>query len=152
MEEKTKSKGSTFELYVDRLLTEWKQHGKIIIAVDYDDTIFPWKFRSQEQCDEVISLLIQAKATGAYIAIFTCSDNSRHKEIDAYCASKGLAIDSINRNPIELPYGKEGKIYYNINLCDRSGLSETCSILSDALYKYRGYRQSQEIPKLGDIA
>ena len=29
--------------YLERLEEEWKMHGKIIVAVDYDDTISPWK-------------------------------------------------------------------------------------------------------------
>jgi len=34
--------------YVDRLLEEWKLHGKIIISVDYDDTLSHWKLGNEE--------------------------------------------------------------------------------------------------------
>jgi len=36
------------ELYVNRLLEEWKQHGRVIISVDYDDTLSPWKLGNKE--------------------------------------------------------------------------------------------------------
>lgn len=28
--------------YVDRLYAEWTQHGKIVLSVDYDSTLFPY--------------------------------------------------------------------------------------------------------------
>lgn len=123
-------KKTTF--YIRRLLSEWKEHKKIIIAVDYDDTIFPWKFNDQEQCDKVIKELILCRNTGAYITIFTCSNVDRFQEIKDYCASKGLVIDSINENPIKLPYGNVNKIYANIFIDDRAGLNESLEVLTTA--------------------
>lgn len=124
--------------YVERLYREWQQHGKIIISVDYDDTIFPWGLNNKEDMERTIKLVQLAHQTGAYIVIFTASDPSRHEEIQKHCESIRLPIDSINVNPIELPYGKNGKIYYNINLCDRSGLTQALDILEEAMYKIRG--------------
>jgi len=42
-----------YKKHVERLALEWARHGKIIIAVDFDDTISPWKFR-----DTVKSMLM----------------------------------------------------------------------------------------------
>lgn len=122
--------------YSIRLLKEWEEHKKIIIGVDYDDTIFPWKFTSQEDCDKVIEELIRCKNTGAYITIFTCSNVDRFDEIREYCKSKGLKIDSINENPISLPYGNVNKIYANIFIDDRAGLTESLLILTTARTMY----------------
>lgn len=57
------------EKYIDRLFQEWKQHRKIIIAVDYDDTISPWKLETEEsiQRSGIFQLLKDAQYTGAYI-------------------------------------------------------------------------------------
>lgn len=129
--------------YKERLYQEWKQHGKIIIAVDYDDTLFPWKYKSQEdlqQLDKLIQNLRLAHETGAYITIFTCSAPDRHEEIQAYCESIKLPIDAINTNPIDLPYGKHGKVYANIFLDDRAGLIEAQQMLEDVMYMIRGER------------
>lgn len=130
--------------YVDRLLTEWKQHGKIIISLDFDDTIYLYNntLNNKSDVERAISLAKQCYMTGAYIVIFTASDPERYPEIQKYCEQLQIPINAINANPIELPYGKKGKIYYNINLCDRSGLVEAMDILESALYKYRGYQQT----------
>jgi len=136
--------------YTQRLFDEWKQHGKIIISIDYDDTIFAWKLDNKKDIVRTIKLAQLAKETGAYIVIFTASDPERHKEIQEYCEDIKLPIDSINCNPVELPYGKNGKIYYNINLCDRSGLTEALNTLEEAMYQYRSYQQQQK--QVTDVA
>lgn len=130
-------------IYVDRLYREWKQHGKIVLSVDYDSTIFPYKtIENQPDIDRTIKLVKLAHETGAYVVIFTASDEQRHEEIIAYCSKIGIHVDSINKNPIDLPYGHNGKIYYNINLCDRSGLNEALDILESAMYMIRGEQHS----------
>ncbi len=129
--------------YIERLLTEWEQHSKIIIAVDFDDTIFNWKMNDYETYSRVIKLLQKCKETGAYIVIFTCSNKDRHGEIEKFCNVNNLKIDGINQNPIDLPYGNEGKIYANIFLDDRAGLDEALDILEKTMYIVRGRRNTQ---------
>jgi thiol-disulfide isomerase/thioredoxin len=126
--------------YLDRLVKEWTEHGKIIIAVDFDDTISPWKMTDFD-FSKVIDILIKAKQTGAYIVIFTACSSERFNEIRNYCSSKGLEIDSINENPIPLPYGQHRKIYANIFIDDRAGLNESLNILEFAMYKIRGSKE-----------
>jgi hypothetical protein len=132
--------------YLDRLVGEWEQHGKIIIACDFDDTISPWKMHGAD-FKHVISTLKVAQQTGAYIVIFTACDESRYAEIREYCSKEGLKIDSINKTPIDLPYGKNGKVYANIFIDDRAGLNEALNILEMATYILRGkvYRDYTEI-------
>lgn len=129
--------------YVERLEQEWNQHGKIIIAVDYDDTISPWKMQNM-QYDWVIDILKTAQQTGAYIVIFTACNPDRYDEIRDYCISKGLKVDSINENPISLPYGNNKKIYANIFIDDRAGLHQAIQILQLAMYRVRGKKQNYE--------
>ncbi len=44
--------------YTERLYREWIEHGKIVIAVDYDSTIFPWHtIDNQEDMKRVIELV-----------------------------------------------------------------------------------------------
>lgn len=122
--------------YVYRLLREWIDHEKIVIAVDYDDTLYPYALGNDKDRTKAISAIKNAQALGAYVVVFTASNNSRHPEIEEFCGKIGLHIDSINKNPIPLPYGNEGKIYYNINLCDRSGLRESTKILTKTMKLY----------------
>lgn len=123
--------------YIDRLYEEWKQHGKIIIACDYDDTIRNWKMKDYETYDKVLDLLRKCKETGAYIVIFSACDKDRHPEITEFCEKHGVKIDAINQNPIKLPYGNNGKVYANIFLDDRAGLEESLTILETVMYKIR---------------
>jgi hypothetical protein len=134
--------------YADRLHTEWLQHGKIIIGCDFDDTISPWKFHEFD-FDSVIKTLQTAKQTGAYIVIFTACNPDRYGEIRKYCQEANLQIDAINETPVDVPYGKNGKIYANIFLDDRAGLHQSLEILESAMYRIRGERASQNIIDVG---
>lgn len=126
------------EDYIDRLYEDWTTHGKIIIALDYDDTISQWRFASKEDCIEVIKLVKMAKETGAYVVIHTACAPDRYSEIRSYCQENGLEVDSINENPIDLPYGNHRKVFANIFLDDRAGLLEAMTILETAMYRKRG--------------
>jgi len=132
--------------YIDRLYNEWLTHKKIVVAVDYDSTVFPWHtISNQEDMDRVISVVKKAHEIGAYVVINTCSNHERYSEITKYCESIGLPLDGINTNPIELPYGKSGKIYANIYLDDRAGLLEALDILEKAMYGYIGYLRTNNL-------
>lgn len=139
--------------YVDRLYQEWKQHGRIIIGLDYDDTVSPWKFKSELDLidlDKTINLIRVARETGAYVMIHSSCNLDRYPEITEYCKSKGLIIDSINRNTIELPYGKDGaKPYCNIYIDDRAGLNEALDILETAMYKIRAEKATENLIDVG---
>ncbi len=123
--------------YLERLEQEWDQYGKIIIACDYDDTISPWKMKGFNP-QRVIEVLKVAKQTGAFVVIFTSCNEERYEEITNYCKSQGLEIDAINETPIDLPYGKNKKIYANVFIDDRAGINEALNILEFAMYRIRG--------------
>jgi hypothetical protein len=44
-----------------------------------------------------------------------------------------ITIASINENPIDLPFGNNGKIYYNILLDDRAGLGQALDTLNKTI-------------------
>ena len=128
--------------YVDRLESEWEEHGKIIIGLDFDDTISPWKIEDFDY-DSVIRTIKMAKETGAYVVIFTASKVERYPEIIEFCKSKDIEIDGINETPIELVYGNLGKMFANIYIDDRAGLHEALEILTLAMYRIRGKKTSK---------
>lgn len=126
-------------IYTERLYKEWKQHGKIIIAVDYDSTISYWPtINNLEDINRTISLLQIAHQTGAHIVIFTACNKDRHLDIQKHCEELKIPISGINEVPIQLPYGNSNKIYANIFLDDRAGLCEALNILEKAMYIIRG--------------
>ncbi len=137
--------------YVKRLVQEWIMHGKIIVATDFDDTISIWKQGfNKDDVQRTIELLKQVYLTGAHIVVFTACSDERYEDIRNHCRELGLNISSINKNPIDLPYGLNGKVYANIFLDDRAGLSESLDILEKALYQYRGYLENgKELIEIG---
>lgn len=135
--------------YTQRLYEEWKKHGKLVIAADHDSTIFPYKgefdIDNKEDIDRCVELLKQCQATGCYLVIHTACREDRYDDIIRYCEQIGLKVDSINKTPIDIPFGKTGsKPYANIFIDDRSGMIEAMDILESALYQYRGYLKSQQ--------
>lgn len=139
--------------YIKRLTEEWMKHGKIIVACDFDSTISPWKtIENMEDIERTISLLKTAQETGIYLVIFTACSSDRYDYIERYCDALGLQIHGINKNPIDLPYGNTAKMYANIFLDDRAGLTQSLDILENSLYKVRGHLQTEKLKKLDDIA
>ena len=124
------------ERYISRLYHEWKEYGQIILACDYDDTLSPWKFKDFNY-DELFRLIRAAKEIGVLVVVFTSCTDDRYPEIEEYCKSKGVEISAINKNPIDLPYGNERKIYYNHLLDDRAGLMEAMAILSITIMRIK---------------
>ena len=117
---------------VARLHREWKSHPKLIVAVDFDDTVYDFHTEVRNKSTEhqiVISLLRRCNDLGFYVVVFTASKPERHEFIKEYMHSLDIAIDSINKNPIPLPFGNDGKIYYNILLDDRAGLNHAVNTL-----------------------
>ena len=133
--------------YVDRLYNEWVAYGKIVLGVDYDNTISPYHtFNNSEDIERTINLLKVCKQTGCYIVIHTACRPDRYEDIKTYCKSINLSIDTINETPIDIPYGKSGsKPYCNHYLDDRAALPIALDILETALYKMRGNQQSKYI-------
>lgn len=125
--------------YEKRLFNEWLTHGKILIGVDFDSTISPWEtIDNTEDIKSCIKTLKIAQSTGCYIVIHTACNKTRYDDIIKYCESVGIKVDSINENPIELPYGHHGKPMCNIYLDDRAGLREALQTLETAMWAYRG--------------
>jgi hypothetical protein len=137
--------------YTLRLLKEWKQHGKVIIALDVDDTILPYRTATQAECDEIISLVKECQAVGAWVILYTCRNADGMQEALDYCKSKDLHIDNVNKNPggIVLPYGNTAKPYANIYLDDRGHLQASSKRLRECMYRMRAEQWSQRLDSPG---
>jgi len=127
--------------YIERLYNEWCEHERIIIAVDFDDTLVPHKGIVPDYSGRVIKLLKECQKAGCCLIINTAAGTSRYPEMVAICHEKGIDVDGINFNPIPLPYGNNGKVYANIYLDDRAGLLEALDILEEALDLYLKYKK-----------
>lgn len=113
----------------DRLLKEYKEYRSLVVAVDFDGTLYDFH-NEGITFDSVISLLKDLKQIGCYIIIFTANDD--YDLITNYCVAKGIPFDKINENP---PFfkSKASKIYYNVLLDDRAGMSEVYKQLTNLI-------------------
>jgi predicted HAD superfamily phosphohydrolase YqeG len=115
---------------IERLYNEWKKYGKIIIALDFDDTIYDFHKKGYTY-PRVIELIQRCQQLGCYVVIFTGSEPEKYPMIREYCASIGIKVDKINENAFPMPIGNNGKIYFNILLDDRAGLPATFACLDE---------------------
>lgn len=106
---------------VDRLYREYLKYKKLFVAVDFDDTIYDFHNKGYTY-PKLIDLVKRCQKLGFYITIFTGNPKEKFDFIREYCHNIGIKVDSINENPIPMPIGNSGKIYYNILLDDRAGL------------------------------
>lgn len=116
------------EKAVFRLFNEWKKHPKLLIACDFDDTVFDFHEHGNDHT-AVLELLKKCKALGFYVSLFTASSPDRYDFMRGYMRERGIEIDAINENVITLKYGNNGKIYFNILLDDRAGLGQAYTTL-----------------------
>jgi hypothetical protein len=115
---------------VQRLLDIHRDGKRLIVAVDFDDTLFGYASSSHTH-PLALDIVRRAQKIGCYICLFTASHPDRFKMMLDYLKLQLIKVDSINQNPIkELEYGYNGKMFYNILLDDRAGLGQAIEILT----------------------
>lgn len=107
----------------NRLKDEYDKYGKIIIAYDYDDTVFD--FHNKKRTYENVIQLLKEFREYAYFIVYTASSDERYPEMIEYLDKNDIPHDSINENIPNINVPKGGKLYYNILLDDRAGLQNT---------------------------
>ena len=109
------------------LTEQYKRHGKIIVAFDFDDTVSPFRGDSCEQ----VGQLIRDIRPYAHLICFTARTPDRQTEAQEYLEKNNIPYDFINK---EFD-GSEmtGKLYFNQLLDDKAGLYESYRILTDFL-------------------
>jgi len=110
----------------EKLLEAHKEHGKIIIGVDFDDTIFPLNQIYANRCANTRKLLQDLKEH-AIICLYTVADEQSLKYKVELMRLWGITPDHINKSPVKL--GDGGKPFFNVLLDDKAGLIETYNLL-----------------------
>lgn len=134
---------------INRLLGEWKTHGNLIVAYDYDNTVFDYHKRG-DKFEQVIALIRQVKKLGCTVIVFTSCDESRFEDIRQFLKDNDIPCDGINENAKTIAFTGR-KIYYNILLDDRAGLSASYNQLKEVAELVELNRNADRIGSRQDI-
>ncbi len=112
-----------------RLIDEYIQHGSLVIAFDFDDTVYDFHKKGRIYTD-VIQLLRELKSINCYLICWTGQENLEF--VKQYLTDNQIPFDGINENP---PFNKtiSRKIYANAFLDDRAGLKQVYDELSELI-------------------
>jgi predicted HAD superfamily phosphohydrolase YqeG len=115
---------------VERLIKEKQEHGKLIIAFDFDNTIYDFHNAGLET-ETVRALLVEAHAQGHELYCFTANSD---EDLVRAKVSEYLDIDdiAINESSLDHLFGTR-KPFYNLLLDDRAGLFGACQALAVVL-------------------
>ena len=117
----------------EKLKGVYDEHNNIILAVDFDDTIYDWKSVGLS-CDYVVDLVKRCQnKLNAKVMLFTCRIDHHLDFAVKHCNEIGLNLWGINYNP---DHGfTNGKPFYNVLLDDKACLENVCDILELLLEK-----------------
>lgn len=122
----------------DRLFDEWKKYGQLIVAYDFDNTVFDY-YNKGHQFDQVIKMIRECRKLGFHLTVFTSCNDDRLLEIKDYLQKNDIPFDSVNETPDFIPF-RGRKIYFNILLDDRAGLSAAYNILEEVIHRIKHHK------------
>lgn len=118
---------------LSKLINIYKEFGSIIICYDFDDTVYNYSGYNingfDEDIKQVAGLIREAHNLGCYTYVFTDLHSDTVKILESYLTENDIPYDSVNECPAGLPFGNNGKPYYNILLDDKAGLGEAICVL-----------------------
>lgn len=119
----------------EKLRNVYFEHQNIIIALDFDDTIFDWKNVGYDL--EYIRDLVRRcqKQLNARVILFTCREGLVLSEAIDYCNDQGIGLWGVNKNPNHAP--TTSKPFYNVLLDDKACLPEVAQVLERLLVEFK---------------
>ena len=92
----------------ERLLREYRKYGSLVIAFDFDNTIFDFHGEGHTY-NQVIDLLQKLHNINCYLICWTASEDE--ERIRNYMQENNVPFNSINENPPHFKNNKSKKIY-----------------------------------------
>lgn len=119
--------------FIDELISDYREHGNLIIAYDFDDTVVP-SDADKPSCKMVVELLKLCTMLKFTMICFTARTlNSDIEYVRRTCKELGIGCDYINvdcdKIKQEQTFQHAKKIFYNIFLDNRAGLRSSYEIL-----------------------
>ena len=114
-----------------RLKEKYQQYGKLIVAYDFDETVYN-NFKTKDTQFDMVTDLIKRCRPYSTLIVFTArniNDKNDYELVNKYLKDNNIPFDYINSdyNGI-IPFGR--KIYYNILLDDKAGLPSAYRVLN----------------------
>ena len=113
----------------NRLIEEYKKYGSLIIAVDFDDTLYNFHNDPDAKFDMVAELVRKLKSINCEIIIWTGNQNTEF--VKQFLVDNNIPYDLINEDSevakkwvIDKGYPTPRKLYANAYLDDRGGLAQ----------------------------
>jgi hypothetical protein len=117
-----------------KLLDVYEAHGKIIVGVDFDDTIFPMvdgREETEVRARWLRETLRQLLEGGAIVlCLYTVADPQSMIYKEALMDEWKIPPHWVNNSPVS-PRGKCNKPFFNILLDDKAGLNEAVEVLKE---------------------
>lgn len=118
---------------LERLRREWREHNGLIVAVDFDSTLCPYRpYEVNVDSDLIRSLVRELHHYGCTIIIWTAAEDERHESIKEWLKKNNIPFDHFNEDSPKTKY-KSRKVYANAFLDDRAGLLQMYTTLSQLL-------------------
>lgn len=116
-----------------RLMEEYQKYGSIVIAYDFDDTVYDFHKKGRGY-SEIINLLTDLKSINCFLICWTGQENTDF--VKSYLIENNIPFDTINENP---PFYKSTsrKVYANAYLDDRAGLKQVYNELTDLVKHFK---------------
>lgn len=114
---------------IERLKKDYDAHKSLIVAFDFDDTIFDFHSKGYTY-PQMVKMLLECQELGFTLILFTGNEGEQLTGCAKYCKKLGLKDFYINESPI---LKTNRKPYYNILLDDRAGLGEAFHILKTVI-------------------
>lgn len=110
----------------NRLLDEYLKYGTLVVAFDFDDTVYDYHKKGRTY-QKVIELLKDLKSINCYLICWTGQENNDF--VLSYLHDNNIPFDALNDHP---PFhnSTSRKIYANVYLDDRAGLRQVYEALS----------------------
>jgi hypothetical protein len=123
-----------------RLLDEYQKYNTLVVAFDFDDTVYDFHKKGRLYTD-VINLLRALKEINCYLICWTGQEDLAF--VKQYLLENNIPFDGINENPpFHLSTSK--KVYANVYLDDRAGLKQVFEELNQLLQHERIRRISAQ--------
>ena len=117
------------ETVVNRLLDEYIKFGSLVIAFDFDDTVYDFHNKGRTY-KNIIEILKKLKNINCYLICWTGNEDLAF--VEKYLKENEIPFDTINENPSFYKSASK-KIYANAYLDDRAGLLQTYNDLKKVL-------------------